>query len=246
MLEAFLWGLLSASSLALGALFVYVRSPQARTLGLVMAFGAGVLISAVSFELVDEAVQATGQLGTTFVGFFVGALVFSMGDALISRMGYRDRKDIDPNPTTADASGLAIVLGTVLDGVPESAVVGLTLLQAGEIGVSMLVAVFVSNLPESVAATTGLLQSGWTRRRTFALWTGIALVCAVASALGYGLLDGAGADSVAFVQAFAGGAILTMLATTMMPEAYEHAGRDTGLATALGFAVAYGITWVSS
>jgi ZIP family zinc transporter len=244
MVEAFLWGLLAASSLLLGALYVYVRTPEHRTLGLVMGFGAGVLLSAVSFELVEEAVDVSDRIGTVAVGFFVGALVFSAGDAWIARLGYRDRKDIDAAPH--DASPLAIVLGIVLDGVPESAVVGLTLIQTGDIGVSILVAVFVSNVPEAVAATGGLLQNGWTRRNVTLLWTGIALVCAVASAAGFALLDGAGGDAVAFVQAFAGGAILTMLATTMMPEAYEHAGRATGMATVLGFAVAFGITWVST
>jgi zinc transporter, ZIP family len=243
--EAFLWGLLGASSLVLGAFVVRVRTPHAEALGLTMGFGAGVLLSAVSFELVEEAVTVAGGLGSTAVGFFVGALTFFFGDAAISRFGrYQNRKPIKPE--ASDASPLAIVLGAALDGIPESAVLGLTLLQTGHIGVTMLVAVIVSNLPESIAASNGLLHSGWRPRRVYLLWTVIALASGLAAGLGYALLDGASPDVVAFVLAFAGGAILTMLSTTMMPEGYEHAGRSVGLATTLGFAVAFAINWLDS
>jgi ZIP family zinc transporter len=144
------------------------------------------------------------------------------------------------------ASGLTIVLGAALDGIPESAVLGLTLLQTGDIGLTMLVAVFVSNLPESLAASSGLVKSGWSARNVLLLWSLIALVSAVASAAGYALLDGASNDAYAFVLAFAGGAILAMLSTSMIPEAYENAGRAVGLFTTLGFAVAYGINWLDA
>lgn len=239
MLEAFLWGLLAAGSLVVGAAIAAVHEPHKRALGLVMAFGAGVLLSAVSFELVEEAVEVAGGTGGVTLGFFAGTLVFLGGDVLISRMGFANRKAV--SGTVQSASGLAIVLGIVLDGVPESAVVGLTLLESGTVGVSMVVAVFVSNIPESIAATTSLHNSGWSMARLFALWTATAVLCAFASAAGYAFLDGASNQALAFVFAFAGGAILAMLSTTMMPEAYEHAGRAVGLATTFGFAVAFGI-----
>ncbi len=241
MVEAFGWGLLAASSLVLGVVVITVRTLHPRTQGLVMAFGAGVLLSAVSFELVEEAVETSGGTGGTALGFFTGAVVFTVGDVAVSRFGYRDRKDIDATPQ--DAGGLTIVLGALLDGVPESAVLGLTLLQEGEIGVAMLVAVFVSNLPESVAASASLRNSGWSLARIYGLWTAVALLSAVAAAAGYALLDGASPSTLAFIFAFAGGAILTMLATSMMPEAYEHAGRTVGLATVFGFFVAFAIHW---
>ena len=142
-----------------------------------------------------------------------------------------------------DGDALGIVLGTVLDGIPESAVLGLTLLQSGGIGVSMLVAVFVSNLPESIAASSSLLAAGWARCRVYLLWIVVALVSALAAALGYQLLDGAPNEAVAFVLAFAGGAILCMLTSTMVPEGYEKAGRLTGLVATLGFAIAFFINW---
>jgi ZIP family zinc transporter len=241
-LSAFGWGFLAAASLLLGAALVYWHAPKPRALGLVMGFGAGVLLSAVAYELVEEAVETSGGSGGTFAGFGAGALVFYAGDRLISRLGYEQRKDIDAS--APDASPLTIVLGTFLDGVPESAVLGLTLLQTGSIGVSMLVAVLISNVPEAVAATSSLRAADWPTSRVFLLWAAIALASGAASAAGYALLDGASPATLAFILAFAGGAILTMLSTSMIPEAYEHGGRVVGLLTTVGFAVAFGISWL--
>ena len=247
MFEAFLWGLFAASSLLVGAAIVFARAPTPKVLGLVMGFGSGVLLSAVSFELVDEAVQTAGGLRGAALGFFTGALVFFAGDTLIARLGgqHADASRPDAPGGEQPSPALPIVLGTVLDGVPESAVLGLTLLQTGKIGASMLVAVFVSNLPESVAATTDLLQDRWTKARVIALWVGVTIVSGLAAGAGFALLDGASPWLLAFMFAFAGGAILAMLATSMMPEAYETAGRVVGLVVTLGFAVSYGITWVA-
>lgn len=242
MVEAFLWGAVAGASLLLGGLIALVRPPHERSLGIVMAFGSGVLLAAVSFELVAEAVETSGGLGGTALGFFAGAIVFTVGDFAIGRLGYAKRKNISGEPP--EGSGLSIVLGTLLDGIPESAVLGLTVLQTGEVGVAMLVAVFLSNLPEAVAASTSLSNGGWSPSRISGLWAGIAVISAVSASLGYALLDGAAGSTVAFVLAFAGGAILTMLATSMMPEAYLHAGHAVGLATVFGFGLAFGINWL--
>jgi zinc transporter, ZIP family len=242
MAEAFFWGMLGSVSLILGAVVVAVNMPSARTLGLIMGFGSGVLISAVAFELVEEAASVAKGLGATTIGFFIGMGVFLLGDQAISTMGYRDRKKMN---AVHSASGLAIVLGIVLDGVPESAVLGLTVLESGTIGVAVLAAVFLSNLPESIAATSGLRSSGWSWGSVYGLWTGIVLVSGIAAAVGYQLMSAATPAAFAFVLAFAGGAILSMLATTMMPEAYEYGGRLVGVTTTIGFAAAFAISWAS-
>jgi ZIP family zinc transporter len=213
-------------------------------LGLIMGFGAGVLMSALSFELVEEAVDTAGGVESTTLGLFVGAIVFTVSDVAISRAGYRNRKDIAGAPS--DASGPTIVLGALLDGIPESAVLGLTVLETGEVGIAMLVAVFISNLPEGIAATVGLRNGGWTSGRIDALWSLVAVAAAVSAGAGYALLDGASPDVIAFILAFAGGAILTMLTTSMIPEAYEHAGRSVGLVTVFGFVVAFTINWLEA
>jgi zinc transporter, ZIP family len=237
---AFFWGFVAASSLIVGGI-VALRVPVSlRTLGLVMGFGSGVLISAVAYELVQEAVTTADRGAAVALGLFSGSAVFFVGDTLIDRYGGADRKKAAG--AAAGGSALAIVLGIVLDGVPESAVIGLGLLSGEGVSAAMLAAVFLSNLPEAVAATSGLTRSGWSGRNVLLLWLGVTIVSAFASLAGYGLLDGASGDTVAFVLAFAGGAILTMLADTMMPEAFEHGGPLVGVLTTLGFALAFAIS----
>jgi len=240
MSEAFLWGFLSASSLLLGGLVALRFRVGSRLLGLVMAFGAGVLISAVAYELVDEAFTTSAWSGGIPLGLGAGALAFFAGDALIDRLGGEGRKSMGGEQ--AAGSPLAIVLGIVLDGVPESAVIGLTLVQGGSVSAAMIVAVFLSNLPEAVAATTGLAAAGWRTRPILLLWAGVVLVSALASLAGYGLFGDASPRTVAFVLSFAAGAILTMLADTMMPEAFARGGKLVGLATTLGFGVAFAVS----
>jgi ZIP family zinc transporter len=237
--SAFAWGLLAASSLVLGAILgLLIRIPL-RAIGLVMGFGAGVLISAVAFDLVEEAVGKSSGHGAPLAGLFVGCGVFFVGDLLIDRLGGSNRKDA--RGAQEGDSPLAIVLGTVLDGVPESMVIGLTIYEGGAVGAAYLAAVFISNLPEAIASTSGLVASGWARSRILWLWIGIAFISGIASLAGYGLFQTSSPDIVAFVLAFAAGAILTMLADTMMPEAYEHGGKLVGVVTTLGFAVAFTI-----
>lgn len=244
MVEAFLWGLFAASSLVVGAgLALYCRIPR-RILGLIMAFGVGVLISAVSFELVEEAFHATYRGWAIALGLASGAVVFFVGDTLIDRMGGRNHR----KPGVALASqnmGLPILLGTVLDGVPESIVIGLTLVKGGSISLAVVAAVFLSNLPEAISATSGLKAGGWSRKRIGLLWLLIAVISGLASLLGFAFFDTASPDVLAFTLAFAGGALLTMIADTMMPEAYRDSGKFVGLVTTLGFGLAYLITVIS-
>lgn len=234
MSEALFWGLVATSSLVLGGLIGSWFRLGRRTLGAIMAFGAGVLISAVSYELVFEAVRSAKGSGFPTLGFFSGAFVFFASDTWIGRIGGGERKAIGP----AGQSTLIVpmVLAIVLDGVPESLVIGLGMLGGGGVSLAMLVAVFISNLPEAIAGTSGMLSAGWSRGRILLLWTSIAVVCALASVAGYGLFGGISAGGLAFTQTFAGGAILMMLANTMIPEAYEHGGKLAGVFTVLGFA----------
>ena len=165
--EAFAWGLVGQSTLLIGALIALWRPLSRRTLGLVMAFGSGVLLSAVSFELIERAIDTNQGLRGTTLGFFSGAVVFSVANRLLTRPS----KQPTERDITTSTSGLTIVLGALLDGIPESAVLGLTLLQDGRISAAMLVAVVISNLPEGIAATVGLRSSGWPTVKVILLWT---------------------------------------------------------------------------
>jgi ZIP family zinc transporter len=246
MAEAFLWGFVGAASLMIGAALAIVRPPGRRLLGLILGFGAGVLISALAFELVGRAVDVEGGLGGITFGLYLGCAAFLVGDVLLHRLAGESESEPGPIDDPAQrGGGLSIALGAVLDGVPECAVLGLTILEGGSVGVAMLVAVFISNLPEGIAATTALLRGGWLRSKILILWAGIVVLCGLASPLGYALLDGASPWILASIFAFAAGAILTMLATSMMPLAYAFAGRMTGAVTVVGFGLAFAINWVS-
>jgi ZIP family zinc transporter len=238
--EAFAWGALASTSLVLGGVIALRVRVSSLVLGLVMAFGAGVLISAVAYELVGEAFDTSAGSGGVALGLFAGCAAFSVGDALIDRLGGAQRKHSGGGQ--AGGSALAIVLGIVLDGIPESIVIGLGLLAGEGVSVAVLAAVFLSNLPEAVAATSGLTKAGWAQRRILGLWLLVTAVAGLASLAGYALLEDASASTIAFVLAFAGGAVLTMLADTMMPEAFEHGGKLVGVFTTVGFAIAFALS----
>jgi zinc transporter, ZIP family len=239
MAAAFGWGTLAASSLVIGAAIAILFPISLRVIGLIMGFGAGVLISAVAFDLVEEAAGKSTGHGWVIGGLFAGCAVFFGGDWLIDRLGGSERKDATGDQESGSA--LAIVLGTVLDGIPESMVIGLTIYEGGAVGAAYLTAVFISNLPEAISSTSGLVTGGWRKSRILWMWIGIALVSGLASLAGYSLFQGSSPNTVAFVLTFAAGAILTMLADTMMPEAFEHGGKLVGVVTTLGFAVAFTI-----
>ena len=234
MLEAGLWGLVGGLALLVGAGAALLLPVPPKVIGLVMAFGAGVLISALAFELTEEAFKSAG--GTVVVvGLLAGALTFYLGDLVIDRRGGQDRKRTEQ----AAGSAGALVLGTLLDGIPESVAIGASLLDGGMVGTTVVIAVFLSNIPEALAASTGLRTAGRSPRWILGLWTAVALTSALAAGLGFALLGGADPAAVAVTQAFAAGAILTMLADTMMPEALEKGGSSAGLVTTLGFVLAF-------
>jgi zinc transporter, ZIP family len=240
MLEAAFWGLVGGAALLLGAVVGLAATVPRRAIGLIMAFGAGVLISAVAFELTAEAFKEGGA-DATAVGLALGALIFALGDRALARMGGANRKR-SSGPGEGGAA-LGIVLGAVLDGIPESVVIGLSLVEGGGVSVAVVVAVFLSNVPESLSAATGL-RATMTSGRILALWGTVAVVSALAAGGGYELLGDASGDWVGGIQGFAAGAILTMLADTMMPEAFETEGRSawTGVVTTFGFAVSAFLT----
>ncbi|HQW09470.1 MAG TPA: hypothetical protein PK681_10595 [Steroidobacteraceae bacterium] len=237
---AFGWGFFSGCALLLGALLACALPISRRSVGAITAFGAGVLVSAVSFELVEKASATTDGDWVIALGMLLGAFTFFGGDTLIDRAGGKNRGRA--HPQGEDSSGAAILLGTVLDGIPESVVIGVGLVSNDGVSVAMVAAVFLSNLPEAIASTTGLRTSGWRAGRLFGMWLAVAVVAGLASLAGYALLRTAPDELVAGVQAFAAGALLTMIADSMMPQAFAMNGRTAGLLTTLGFGVAYAIS----
>jgi ZIP family zinc transporter len=236
MMNAFLWGLLATSSLIIGGMIASRFSLGNKAIGVIMAFGAGTLISAISYELIFEAVKLAKGTGFPAFGLFTGAMTFYFSDMLIGKLGAKGR--MDPGASKQSSLVIPMVLAIILDGIPESIVIGLGIFeQKGTVSLAMLVAVFISNLPEAIAGSSGMKAGGWSRKKIILLWLVIALVCAFATLAGYSLFSGASDQWLAFIQAFAGGAILMMLANSMMPEAFEHGGKLAGVFTVLGFFV---------
>lgn len=235
---------MAGSALLGGAAVGYlVRIPQ-KLIASIMAFGAGVLLSAVSFELVAEAYERAGLMPTT-IGAVTGALVYTGCNMLLARRGARHRKrsgDQQPSEGDQGGSGTALALGALLDGVPESIVIGTSLLGGGAVSAVTVAAVFISNVPEGLASAAGMRRAGRSRAYVFGLWGGIAAVSGLAAVAGYLLLGGATPAVLAFITALAAGAILTMVADTMIPEAFERTHLAMGLILLLGFLCAFALS----
>ena len=242
MIEAAFWGGLGASALLLGAVIAFLFDVPKRIQGLILAFGAGTLIGAVAYELFEEAVQLSVAGVDVAIGFGLGATVFYVGSLAIDRMSPAGRDGM-PSKRDPRTGGLALVLGAVLDGIPESVVLGLSLLAGEGVSVAVLAAVFISNVPEGLSASEDLSAAGTQRRNILGLWAIVVLASTVASAIGYGVLGQMGPHVVVLLDSFAAGAILAMLAESMIPEAYEEGGRAVGLATTFGFAIAAALSF---
>ncbi|GAA2281498.1 hypothetical protein GCM10010145_62540 [Streptomyces ruber] len=242
------WGLLAGSALLLGAALGYgLRVPQ-KVIALVMAFGAGVLLSAVSFELVGEAYEQ-GGFGPAAVGTLAGAVAYTAGNVWLARRGARHRKRSGHHATQAQpseqqhgGSGLALALGALLDGVPESAVIGVSLLDGGTVSAVTVAAVFISNIPEGLSSSAGMKKAGRGKGYVFGVWGAIAGASALSAVLGYTVVGGFSPAVVAAVTAVAAGAILAMIADTMIPEAFEDAHLAIGLVTVSGFLVSFALS----
>ncbi|GIH98396.1 ZIP family metal transporter [Planobispora takensis] len=246
-LQAGLWGLVAGGALVLGAGIAWLVNVPARVVAGIMAFGAGVLISALAFDLVDEA-ERTGGLGPTAIGFLAGAGTYVAADIVLARHGARHRKrsgDQQASESGVGGSGLAIAVGALLDGVPESVVLGLSLLNGEGVGVAFLAAVFISNLPEGLSSAAGMKRAGRGARYVFGVWGGIALASALAAVVGYVALRDASPVTVAVITAVAAGAVLAMIADTMIPEAFERTHAFTGLITSVGFLLAFAVDRLS-
>lgn len=241
--EAGLWGSVAGSALVLGALCAWLVDIPRWVSASVMAFGSGVLISALSFDLVDDAEKAGGLVATA-IGFLGGAVVYVLLNVALARRGARHRKrsgEEQASEQEQPGSGTAIAVGALLDGVPESVVLGLSLLGGGGVGVPVLAAIFISNIPEGLSSTAGMKRNGRTAGYVFGVWIAIAVASGLAGLLGALLLEGASAQAIAVITATAAGAILAMVADTMIPEAFERTHLYAGLIATLGFLAAFSI-----
>jgi ZIP family zinc transporter len=229
------YGLIAAFALVGGASLGSYFKIKEKIIGTFMAFGAGTLIAALSFGLLEESYKLAG-LSHTIWAFFLGGLVFVFGDYLIIRLGGRGHKDIYATDKT---QGFAIVLGAILDGIPESLAMGVSLLVGKGLGFLMLVAIFLSNFPEGITSAYDLLKAGQTKSKIIGVWILVAVSGFVFVILGYTLFGHIPQFILGITEAIAAGALLAMVASTMMPEAYQESGLFVSLVTVLGFLVIF-------
>jgi len=240
--QATLWGLLAGGALVIGAAIAWFYDVPQRVIAAIMSFGAGVLISALSFELMDEAYRR-GGMDSTALGFLCGAAVYTGANWLLAYYGAKHRKRSGPGQQACESkdagSGMAIAVGALLDGIPESIVIGLSLLHGGAVSLVAVIAIFLSNIPEGLSSAAGMRHAGRSATYVFGVWGAIAMASGAAAWAGYVLFRTYSADVVAATTAIAAGAILAMLTDTMIPEAFEGTHDAAGLITVAGFLAAF-------
>lgn len=243
-LMALIWGLVSGGALVIGALAGYYVKFSNRAIAGIMAFGSGVLISMLAFDLMDDAFHQGGIIATS-IGFLLGAIIYTAANEVLALYGARHRKRSNLKKLTEeenDANSMGIALGALLDGIPESIVIGLSLLGGAGVSIVAVIGIFLSNLPEGLSSATGMKKAGKSKKYIFGLWIGIAIISGIAAFLGYTVFGGFSNATIAASTAFAAGAILAMLIDTMIPEAFHETHKATGVIVVIGFLVAFFLT----
>ncbi|CAM4034115.1 ZIP family metal transporter [Mesobacillus thioparans] len=231
MWNAAFWGAVSGSAVLLGSVAAMIFSIPTKVIGWIMAFGTGVLIGAASYELLGDAVHNGGILASS-IGFIAGASIFTLLDILVSKKGASHRKRSGKQATKN--AGIAIFIGTVMDAIPESIMIGASLLEQNTVSFLLVIAIFLSNIPEGLSSTAGLRKNGYSHLKITVMWLSVLAIATFSSWSGYFFLQDASEAIMSGISGFAGGGIIAMIASTMMPEAYEDSGPVTGLITALG------------
>lgn len=238
MKTAIIYSFLAGFSLILGVIIGTIFKFKQKVIASIMAFGSGVLICALTFGLMEEAFNH-GGFDAIAIGFLAGGVVFIIGDFLIHRYGGRNHKKNKHFKSLKNTNGKVIILGATLDGIPESIALGLSFLSKNGIGLLMLAAIFLSNLPESISSIDDLKKEGFSIRQIYFTWSIVSISCVIAAISSFIFLKNTSLNTRGIIEAFASGAILAMLADSMMPEAYEEGGYLIGLLTILGFLTAF-------
>ena len=241
MIYAAIWSAIATGTLLIGMALAYRNAVSQRWTGLIMAFGVGAIISAATYQLVlGPLLEVKGSYYLVGVGLVAGALTFYFADRWVDNMGGSERMDFDGGQ--ASGSGTGILLGSLLDGVPESLVLGLSLVHSPQVSLAFVFAVAIGNIPQGLGGTAGMLSGGWPRPKITWLWLAVCGLSILAAVAGYGLATLLPNASGAMVDAFAAGALLVMLCDSMVPESFEYGGNESGLLLVGGFTVSVALS----
>ena len=239
MLQAIIYGFIGGGTLLVGAAYGLTFKLKQSTIARIMAFGAGVLICALTFGLMEQAFKH-GGFDAVIIGFLVGGLVFIGGDYLVHAKGGRKykRKPL-MQPKDGSGSGKVMMIGALLDGVPESIALGIAIAGGAGTGLLMVSAIAISNFPEGLSSVEGLVKEGFSKKQLYIMWSIVTLLLTFLTAVSFYFLPRVDGNSLGVIESFAAGAILAMLADSMMPEAFEEGGFTIGMLTVLGFLTAF-------
>lgn len=239
-----LWGLIAGGALLIGAVIGYYVDVSKRVTASVMAFGSGVLISALTVELMLEAVEQGGFTAAA-IGFIGGALIYTIANWALSRAGAKHRKRSGHQQSSSDSAGTAIAVGALIDGIPESIAIGLTTLQGGAVSIATVAAIFLSNVPEGMSSSVGMKKAGRSKGYIFGLWIGITVLSGAAALAGYGIFGSFPPGVIGATTAVAAGGMLNMIANTMIPEAFDETHNSTGFIIVLGFLASFALSMLT-
>ncbi|MCM3772701.1 MULTISPECIES: ZIP family metal transporter [Priestia] len=231
MIDALMWGGVSGSAVLIGAIIAIFVPLKKQLTAYIMAFGTGVLLGAAAYELIQDSVKEAGIIAASS-GFLTGAGLFTLLDMSLAKKGAHKRKR--SNHLAPASSGLAIFIGTIMDAIPESLMIGASLIEQHRVSCLLVVSIFISNIPEGISGTSGLLKSQYNQKKIFSLWLSVLFISALCSWIGYLFLQNATPNMMGFIASFAGGGIIAMVASTMLPEALEEGGPVIGFIASLG------------
>jgi len=229
--ESALFAGIATAGLIVGYVLFQRLHPERRYVGMAMALGAGLLMAVVAYSLVLESIEVSGRPWRVGGGMALGAIVYFLADRALARRFGGERGN----------AGIPLALGAVLDGIPESFVIGISVALTGEASIPLVIAAFIANISESLAATHELEEGGERPTMIIGIWVAIATASVLAAMLGFGVVAGISIAGGVAVNGFAGGAVLMVLANALIPEGYRFAGRIAGLLVVLGFAVGFAL-----
>jgi zinc transporter, ZIP family len=243
--EPLLWGFIASIPLLIGSIIALIVTLPKQVIAIIMAFGSGVLVAALAFSLIEEAFSLSESITSVIIGFVLGGLSYTLANYILNRKSrgsarHRKKSHGENAGGGKDASGLALLVGSVMDNIPENMALGISLVTGGAVNIVLIAAIFLSNFPEGLSSAQGMKSNGRSKKYIVSLWSIAVVIGTISSVIGFTFLSNTAPSTISIAISFAAGAILVMLAESMIPEAHAEGGSSRiGIATMAGFAIAF-------